>query len=201
MKPLIISFLLVLSGYSFSQTGYYIANPQKLTWKNYEGKPNPDSIKIGQQANTSTEMYVAYDPYKDLPYVMVFFQPKSWVNSKIVNQWPKWKKDSLLHHERLHLYISLIWGKACKNKLQGLTGLTLKKAHDSSVYFVRKMKDINDKYDQETAHGKNLEKQREWLVNTMITFNSPAYQEIKLDTFEKQKMIGSKTLSKNGNKK
>ena len=133
-----------------------------LTWADYQGKADPDA---GAAASTATYLSVEYN-FKDgkLGYVITcsFSRSKSWGLTK---------NDYILSHEQGHFDIAEIFARRLYKKLKAYE--FDKKNYQTDLR--RIYEDITDekeemqnRYDRETNHSINKEKQAGWLEKIKI---------------------------------
>lgn len=130
---------------------------QKLTWADYQGKPDPDA---GAAASTATFLGVEYN-FKDgnLGYVITcsFSRSKSWGLHK---------NEYILTHEQGHFDIAEIFARQLYKKLKAYTfdkknyQADLRKIYEDVT---KAKEDMQNTYDLETNHSINKEKQAEWM--------------------------------------
>lgn len=129
----------------------------QLTWDDYKGKPDPDA---GAAASTATYLAVEYS-FKDgkLGYKITcsFSRSKSWGLHK---------NDHILAHEQGHFDIAEIFARRLYKKLKAYE--FDKKNYQSDLKGIydditKAKEDMQNRYDLETNHSINKEKQAEWL--------------------------------------
>jgi len=135
---------------------------RQLTWADYQGKPDPGA---GAAASTATYLSVEYN-FKDgkLGYVITCSFSRS-------RSWGLTKNDHILSHEQGHFDIAEIFARRLYKKLRAYE--FDKKNYQTDL---RKIyEDITDekeamqnRYDRETDHSINKEKQVEWLEKIRI---------------------------------
>lgn len=132
----------------------------KLSWKDYQG--TPDSTSLYQALTYSRIKYNTLTEDKDILVLNVscYFNRKS-----------SWSKDlhskTLLSHEQLHFDIAELITRRIRNKFQDYKWTKEGDTFDSlDIIFNHYVKDerdgMNFLYDEETNHGINKSKQKEW---------------------------------------
>lgn len=128
----------------------------KLTWADYQGKADPNADAA---ASTATFLGVEYN-FKDghLGYIITCSFSKS-------KSWGLHKNDYILAHEQGHFDIAEIFARQLHKKLKAYTfdkknyQSDLRKIYEEIMAAKEAMQ---NKYDQETNHSINKEKQAEW---------------------------------------
>ena len=172
---ILIMLLLFCSSISFSQQNETIAwSPEyKLEWKDYLGSLDPEVF-----ANAKTSYKIEFIPenvmvdehdrmpnYKKITVVAKFYKKHSWSVSK---------DQELLNHEQLHFDIAELFARKIRKRFLELKS---KKESRFSVFYSEYKSLWNEcriyqrKYDQETNHGVNTQKNKEWekLVRENLT--------------------------------
>jgi len=130
---------------------------QKLSWADYQGKPDPNADAA---ASTATFLGVEYN-FKNgnLGYIITCSFSKS-------KSWGLHKNDYILAHEQGHFDIAEIFARELYRKLKEYSfdkrsyQTDLRKIYED----ITKAKEaMQNQYDLETNHSINKEKQAEWL--------------------------------------
>ncbi len=135
-----------------------------LTWKDFKGKPDKNDTIY--DARTFTQIYLEYEENDhsiefDIP--CYFYKNSSWSKSKSKRQ----ESISLLKHEQLHFDITELMARRIRKEFSEYKSYNL----SSTYYELKKLYDhfdnderlrINTSYDEQTAHGTIIEKQKEW---------------------------------------
>ena len=128
----------------------------KLTWADYQGKADPDA---GAAASTATFLGVEYNFRNgSLGYTITcsFSRSKSWGLHK---------NDYILAHEQGHFDIAEIFARQLHKKLKAyIFDKTNYQADLRKIYedITAAKEAMQNKYDQETNHSINKERQAEW---------------------------------------
>lgn len=170
LKQTLILIIIMNSSILFSQNIEWLPS-QKLTFANFKGNIPEDSKNteaagsmVGiQYTIISTSIWTGKINIK----ISAFFDSeKSWVKKEFLS-------DYLLNHEQKHFDIA----EAFKLKLQKIVDKEIKGTKDYNNKFQKIYEDIysqyyefQNKYDIETNHGKNIEKQKEYdiLITKML---------------------------------
>jgi len=149
---------------TFSQELILWKSDIKLTWDNFKGSPDYSTYKIA-----SAYIDINYQEKKTKDSVTfivksIFYEKYSWVFREAI-LYTGW--DSLLlNHEQKHFDITEIYARKLR-KVLSETHFTndelLNGKSDRIVDSIIKLSKIEDRlYDEETEHGSNKEKQKEW---------------------------------------
>lgn len=135
---------------------------RKLTWADYQGTADRDA---GAAASTATYLSVEYN-FKDgkLGYVITcsFSRSKSWGLTK---------NDYILSHEQGHFDIAEIFARKLYKKLKAYE--FDKKNYQTDLRRIyeditSEKEEMQNRYDRETNHSINKEKQAEWLEKIRV---------------------------------
>jgi Bacterial protein of unknown function (DUF922) len=130
---------------------------KKLTWADYKSKPNPESDAA---ASTTTYLSVEYN----ITSTNFGFKVQSYFSK--TRSWGLHKTDYILSHEQGHFDIAEIFARKLHKELSEYKfnkktyQKDLKKIYDDVT---GEKSDVQNKYDRETNHSINKEKQAEWL--------------------------------------
>jgi len=133
---------------------------QKLTWKDFKGKPNKRSpYKAMTFASIGSNLISFSKNELKVEILCHFIKNKSWT---------KMETDELLRHEQVHFDIAEL---AARKMRQKISDLNLKNLNHKNIesklnaIFNASVKDqvkMNQKYDSETNHSINSKSQEEW---------------------------------------
>ncbi len=157
----IFSFLLIML--PFIAIGQYKegtiawSEDRRLTWKDYEAQPNPDSDAA---ALTTTYLGIQYSFNREgFSYnIECSFAPKS--------SWGLHKTAYILGHEQGHFDLAEYFARKLNKKMKNYRfnknsyEKDLKKIYND---IVDEKEDMQNQYDDETNHSINKEKQADWL--------------------------------------
>jgi len=130
---------------------------RKLTWKDYEAQPDPNSDAA---ASTSTYLGIEYNfNSKSFSYTIEcsFSRSKSWGLHKT---------DYILEHEQGHFDIAEYFARKLNMKMKHYQFNKATYERDlKKIYkdIVDEKEEVQDEYDLETDHSINKEKQAGWL--------------------------------------
>lgn len=156
------SLLLVISFFSFSQDRQETSWGKALSWNDFKGEP-----KTNVHHQAASNMGVAMDyswkwknEQLNLKYKVktVFNQNYSWVKSGKQSQ-------KLLRHEQIHFDITEIMARKLRKFLaENKFKLNAVRSKIDEVIHILQQENrvMQESYDQETNHGNNARKQKEW---------------------------------------
>lgn len=186
IKFLFVAFsLLLLPGVLQAQTFHIDDIP--LKWKDFtikrDFRKHPFSARIFTQMpfrwETKTE--------KGVIRLSIFIRvevdrEKSWVKEEFMEKSTDEAKKALLNHEKGHYIIAFIHYKKFQKLLQEHTFSKRMKPEMDSLYttVLAEMNAMNTRYDDETDHIKNTEKQSAWQEQLMAEFNKWYADEKKI---------------------
>ena len=177
MKKLITSALLaIFCNVVYAQQLEW--SNKKLTWDDFKGPVSNKNSFDTSFASTGISYNMTYDPYPGngihVNVTAILDEDKSWKK-------PEVSEEYQLNHEQLHFDIAEIYAR----KVRQMVEEKIKTAHDFEMYFKKEYQVIFDeyqafqqKYDKETGHSLNKEKQEEYnyIVSKMLT-DLKAYQK------------------------
>jgi hypothetical protein len=166
-KYFILFFLaapLALSAQSSNEELLEWTAGRKLTWADYKAKPNPDSDAA---ASTTTYLGIDYN------ITSTSFSYKIESRFSKTHSWGLHKTDYILSHEQGHFDIAEIFARKLNKKMSEYKfdkrtyEKDLKKIYEDVT---NEKTETQNKYDKETNHSINKEKQAEWLkkIATML---------------------------------
>jgi hypothetical protein len=132
-----------------------------LTWEDFKGRADNSSEFDAQTFGSIMYNFETIKPNKEYKLILgVTFNPK--------NSWVKAKKDTdkLLAHEQIHFDIFELYLRILVKRIEGEKMLNGTKFSDRIQKAYKKvfgeLVKFQQKYDKETNHSKNEEKQKEW---------------------------------------
>lgn len=137
---------------------------RELTWDDFKGRPDEGSEFSALTVSGFTALQWSCDEKGQFTFQGAqahFDRSKSWVKSE-------GKSDELLQHEQGHFDITEIYARKLREELRKIkcdkkTQEQIQKEVDAIFERIQKEWEMEDeKYDQETDHGRNKEKQKEW---------------------------------------
>lgn len=147
---------------------------RKLTWEDFRGEP---LAHAGFVASTNTGISFGYSYTLEGSGANVeftvesFFQPeKSWFLSGLVSQ-------NVLNHEQTHFDISELHARILRKKMESRKFSKNVKSEIESIYLdvESQRKAMQKKFDLETNHSKNIEKEIFWenhIAKELATYES-----------------------------
>lgn len=160
MKILFVLISLLFIPQSETEKIYWSPN-EKLTWNNFQGKPIPSATFV---ASTSSGISFQYSYTFQNNEVIVdysvksFFNPAtSWFVANRVN-------NHILKHEQTHFDISELHARMLRKSLANKKFSKNVKSEMDSLYhaFENKRRLMQTKFDAETDHSRNFEKEAFW---------------------------------------
>ncbi|MGZ4089657.1 MAG: hypothetical protein ACXVNM_13020 [Bacteroidia bacterium] len=135
------------------------ADTVKLTWKDYTKveKSKVPPYEAGTTINIHFGVKIK-NRKENIQAIARFSRSKSWVMKSSLHD------EALLNHEKLHFDIAEIYARLCTKKIQSLkpNEIDLKLLQKlSNEYLAMAMKE-NLIYDDESLHGENKDKQKQW---------------------------------------
>jgi hypothetical protein len=134
---------------------------QKLTWEDFRGKPVPNASFVAS-AKTGISFTYSYSiKNKEISVnhsVESFFSPEgSWFIPKLVSPF-------ILKHEQAHFDISELHARMLRKNLDGKKFSKRIKSEIEAIYqqVEQKRRAMQTKFDAETDHSRNEEKEIEW---------------------------------------
>ncbi|MBI5857608.1 MAG: DUF922 domain-containing protein [Sphingobacteriales bacterium] len=130
---------------------------KKLTWNDYQSKPEPQSDAA---ASTTTYLKIEYNISSN----SFGYKINSWFSK--TRSWGRYKTDFILLHEQGHFDIAEIFARKLNKRMSeykfnwNTYNKDLKRIYDDIMH---EKEEMQDEYDNETNHSINKEKQEEWL--------------------------------------
>ena len=130
---------------------------RKLSWADYKAEPNPDSDAA---ATTATYLIFSYSIRDDLPSYSIeskFSKTRSWGLHKTAY---------ILSHEQGHFDLAEVYARKLYKKVQEYRFHQKNYRKDLQKIYqevLDEKEEMQNKYDRETNHSINREKQAEWL--------------------------------------
>ena len=162
MKNLLIVFIFLFVGNSFNDELISWNEKSKLTWEDFKAKPDAESdavaltasgITFGYSVKTKGEQIVDFSAIVESH----FYHNKSWyLNDKVTAY--------ILNHEQLHFDITELYSRKFRQQLSKLkVNQNIKEQMDDIHVAINKaLGETQGRYDEETNHSINEEKQKEW---------------------------------------
>ncbi len=164
MKMRILLFMLLMPMFTQAQDEVgtdvikWIAN-RKLNWNDFKGSVPAITSEAAlsqcgfgyetNKVNRYEELIVTVSP--------IFYRQRSWAH-------PRKRSIRLLQHEQRHFDLCEVSARKLRKRLakQSWTGADKHKVSDIYQGFSDELKQVQAKYDDETIHGLNTDKQHEW---------------------------------------
>ena len=159
-------FLIFFAVFIQNKDAALVWNPTyKLSWADFKGKPNLNSDAVAITASGITFNYsITKESNNDVlgfaTEVYAHFYPKqSWYKIDSVN-------NHILSHEQVHFDITELHARKFKQRI-AQTKFDLR-INDQMEHIHRainnELRQMQQKYDQETNHSQNIDKQKEWQL-------------------------------------
>lgn len=136
---------------------------RKLSWEDFKGTAPNVSSKVWFSAGSDCNILLESNTFGLFKKPKFFTQAKFYTFSSWVNG--SKKSDSLLVHEQYHFNIAEVYRRKLQ-KLLDKSNFSFSKAENDAKRIMRQIsKQYHNEqavYDEETKHGVNREKQREW---------------------------------------
>lgn len=169
MKNLLLPLLLLSINISFSQSRNeeLIAwnENRKLTWDDYKGK-----VQRGSDAAASTATYLGIE----YNFGKNGFDYKITCSFSKTRSWGLHRNDYILSHEQGHFDIAEIFARKLHKKMSEYVFNKNSFKEDLKNLYINLTAEkdaFQNKYDEETNHSINKEKQTEWLKKIEETLN------------------------------
>lgn len=164
MKKILITLLSLQCSITYAQKDGVVIEDRLLTWKDFKGKPTTDVYKA------KTYTYMSYKIRTEAGKIIVttecLFDPKmSWVSKEYIKKAGEENSVYLLNHEQRHYDITRVVGEELEDAMQTFKFDTKKAKYQvDSIFrsFIKKDRDIQKQYDDETEHSKVREQQEIW---------------------------------------
>jgi predicted secreted Zn-dependent protease len=147
-------------------------NKRRLTWADFKAAVPESSSKFSVAATTACEITVESN------VLNVFKKPKFFATNKF-SCYASWVKpgqinDSLLKHEQCHFDIAEVYRRKLQKQLDE-TEMNFAEAEKIMKEMTRQIgkayRNEQAVYDEETAHGLNRDKQKEWELKIAALLN------------------------------
>lgn len=130
----------------------------KLKWEDFKGKLDEKS-----EYKAMTYVQIGLDSKEDQNYINVDV-PCYFIKNL---SWTKEKSLSILKHEQLHFDIAELISRRIRKEFVNYKSTNIQKTYNDlqeiyRIHYRIKLDSINSKYDTETNHSINIEKQKEW---------------------------------------
>lgn len=154
----LLIFILSFNTYSQNQNSIYWTDSHKLSWDDFKGKAIPNNISAAMTYSSITFEIEVENDSAIITIENIFDKKQSWVKNS-------GKTNYILNHEQKHFDISEIYARKLRKKLseeqfefssiQKNISKIVKDNYKEAISF-------QNKYDKETKHSVNIEKQEIW---------------------------------------
>jgi len=164
LKSLLIFFTLLCVGSFSNEETVTWDETSKLTWADFKAEPDAESDAVALTASGITFGYSLKTAGKRIAAVSTtveahFYPNKSWYLKDKGNA-------HILAHEQLHFDITELYARKFRQQLAELEVNQNIKAQMNALHNAinEAVSKTQKRYDQETMHSMNIEKQKEWEV-------------------------------------
>ncbi len=143
--------------------GSLIWSARRLTWKEFHGKPRLGTSTAAQTSSGVTYIVECHGERFRHAVLATFSPVESWVRPDIPSN--RNANARTLKHEQTHFDITEIFARKLRKAFEGATGICPDRPKDARKIFdrlSRESQDIQQRYDQETAHGMSFDAQSRW---------------------------------------
>ncbi len=134
----------------------------KLQWSDFKGKPKPvgdavattvSGILFGFSTTKSSSRLVDYS----FNVTAHFYPEKSWIVNETLS-------NIVLAHERLHFDITELYARKFRQRIINFKFTNAINNEMQSIHnaIIKELSELQNKYDAETNHSQNIEKQIAW---------------------------------------
>lgn len=147
----------------------------RLEWSDFKGEPKPENNSVAVTASGITFSYstkMSDTRLIDYSYSVRadFYPNQSWCLKEKVD-------NNILNHERLHFDITELHARIFRQRIENtrFTKRDIEKQMNRLHNAINKeLEALQNKYDAETRHSQNIEKQHEWQGKIVDTLNKLA---------------------------
>ena len=147
----------------------------RLEWSDFKGTPKPVDHAVAVTASGITFSYATKKSDTRLIDYRVeisadFYPEKSWCVKERVN-------NNILNHERLHFDITELHARKFRKRIdQTRFDLNINRQIEAIHDQINsELEAMQNKYDEETNHSQNIEKQKEWQSRIIVELNKLVY--------------------------
>lgn len=139
------------------KTFYFWNENQKLKWSDFQGKPIPNIAEKAMTASSVEYSYSATGAEFKYEVLCKFFPKLSWKVEDQLNAY-------MLQHEQTHFDITELYARLMRKRLSEEIKVAndITKISKIGVEITTQWKQEQNKYDSETEHSIDTEKQAEW---------------------------------------
>jgi hypothetical protein len=143
--------------------GSLIWSTQRLSWKQFHGKPKLGTSTAAQTSSGVTYIVECHGEKFRYAVLATFSPVESWVRPDIPTN--RTASPRTLKHEQTHFDITEVFARRLRKAFEGTTGLCPEHPKDARKVFdrlSRESQETQDRYDDQTAHGMALDSQTRW---------------------------------------
>ena len=144
----------------------------RLEWSDFNGKSTEGTSVVAVTASGITFSFSTKKTKTrliDYNYTVKadFYPEKSWYSKHRAT-------DNILNHERLHFDITELFARKFRQRIENTTfnmsiSNQMGRLHD---VINTELESMQNKYDAETNHSQNIEKQKEWQTRIIVQLNN-----------------------------
>ncbi len=135
----------------------------KLQWSDFKGEPKPQETIVATTASgisfgfSTTKFSNGLEDYS-FNITAHFYPDKSWYVNKPLS-------NIVLAHERLHFDITELYARKFRKRIINFKFTNAINNEMQSIHnvIIKELSELQNKYDAETNHSQNIEKQLAWL--------------------------------------
>ena len=171
-KLIILTFFICLL---FQEEQTIIWNKDlKLEWSDFKGEPKPAGDAVATTASgisfgfSATRSSSGLEDYS-FNITSYFYPDKSWHVNKPLS-------EIVLSHERLHFDITELYARKFRQRITNFKFTNAINSEMQSIHdaIIKELGDQQNKYDAETNHSQNIEKQIAWQKFIALELNKLA---------------------------
>ena len=159
MKAVIFLVFICSISSAYCQESFITWNDKKpLQWLDFSG-PVKDSSTFDAESFAEVKFTYTFNNLSDFKFEVnaTFNKNTSWYKKEM-------QSLSLLKHEQLHFDIAELFAKKLKDEFDNYVYTANFRSEIAAIFEKKKVQYhlMQDKYDEETSHSLNAEKQRQW---------------------------------------
>lgn len=167
---------------AFARTGGHIpwSASTQLAWRNFRGRPRPAYFTVAQTSAAVTYQIGCLRQETRFTVLATFSTTESWVRVDIPNDTVA--GPQILRHEQTHFDLAEVNARQLRQALASTSGLcpsNLQRARQLFDSLSVVSRELNARYDAETAHGTSPSAQAAWsadvtaMLNALARFSDP----------------------------
>lgn len=153
--------------------GSVIWSSRKLSWKEFHGKPKLGTATAAQTSSGVTYIVECNGEKFRYAALATFSPVESWVRPDIPGN--RNANARTLKHEQTHFDITEIFARKLRKSFDAATGFCPDRPKDARKIFdrlSRESQEIQEQYDNETAHGMAFDAQSRWTRSVSAGLDS-----------------------------